>query len=505
MTAMTVEGRRLVLQGAEKRSGTASFSTMPRTLPASPRVGLLVVLAMAVGVICVNLLSLWVLVLPNSTTFALLAAAAGQTLNASACREDLSADLQVDATAKASPIRISYRLVYGQPYRGTYNKYSCAGMPNVTTVLPKELQGHGVVDFLTEVSTDLRIAVVGDSVGMQVAQAFEEALGSDVRHRTVYEQTHRENLVVSYPVRGGGAIISFRVNGMLWRDVEAVRRRLLRRQRQHRRLKDVLVPQPWNRSKIQAVLSRPMIPIENVDVLVQRITYPWTPLQNITHESLEGNTRVASQVFGMRTLIFVNMHFCNNVADQATYREFMKKREVVRSFARNYVPSSLNGAVRRVLVLDLDALADRLNECNARSLGFDTANTPFEEWMLGNWLGPIANESSGGDGTEEGRAKQHHYIGQVCAERVPHGSEFCLRSRVFLDGMHICPNTFAGRVNAGLACLIECAQVDDNREASRQDGVSFSDQGRSELRACEIRCNERFMSLIPIPEAKVAS
>jgi hypothetical protein len=458
------------------------------------------VLVMAVGIIFVNFVSLWLLVLPNSSTFALLAAAAGQRPKASACRENPSADLQVSATTKTNQSRIRYRLVHGQPYRAVYSRYSCVEWPNVSVPLPTELQQRGVVDFVTEVSTDFKVAVVGDSVGMQIAQIFEEALGSDRRYRTVYEHTHRESLVVSYPVRGGGAFISFRVNGMLWREVRVSRRRRLMRQ-QPRRLKDILVPQPWNGSKIHAVLSRPLIPIEKVDVLVQRVTYPWTPLHNITQQSLESNTRVASQAFGMRTLIYVNMHFCNNVADLATYREFREKREVVRSFARNYVPSSANDAVRRVLVLDLDDFVDRLNEVNARSLGFDTASTPFEEWMLGNWKGPIASDTSLGDGKEEGRAKQHHYIGQVCGEMVPHGSDFCLRNLIFLDGMHICPNAFAGRMNAGLACLIECAQADeDNDEANRQRGVSISDQ--SELRACERRCNNRFMSLIPILEGE---
>jgi hypothetical protein len=449
---------------------------------------------MAIGVIFVNLLSLWLVVLPNSSTFVHLAVP-DQKRNASACHKDRTA---LGEVTKKRPSRIQYKLIHEKSYWPLYSRFSCVEVPNASVSLPTELQGRGVVDFWTEVSTDLKVAVVGDSVGMQIAQIFEEALGSDPLHRTVYEQSHLQNLVVSYPVRGGGTFISFRVNGMLWRDLEVGWRRRPLSQRR-RQLKVVLQPQPWNRSKILNVLSRPLVPIQSVDVLVQRVTFPWTPLRNITHQSLASNTRVASEVFGMRTLIYVNMHFCNNVADPTIYREFLEKREVVRSFARTYVPKP-SDTVRRVLVLDLDDFVDRLNECNARSLGFDTENTPFEEWMMGSWKGPLANDTSEEKAVEQARLPQHRFIGQVCGERVPHGSEYCLRNLIFVDGMHICANTFAGRMNAGLACLIACAEADEREEVNQQLGSLVRKHGRSELRACERRCNNRFMSLRPIPE-----
>ena len=55
-----------------------------------------------------------------------------------------------------------------------------------------------------------------------------------------------------------------------------------------------------------------------------------------------------------------------------------------------------------------------------------------------------------------------------------------------MDGMHWCiMKETGGRLNAGLACLIQCSLIIDGRD--------------DEKRACQRRCNVQYMSLAPVP------
>jgi hypothetical protein len=401
--------------------------------------------------------------------------------------------------------RITYVLVQGRPYQPKYSTFSCRAYPHVVNPLPTNLLRHGLLDFFPDVSTSLKIAVVGDSVAIQMAQLVEEALGSQREHRVVHEETHVSNLVVSHPVRGGGALLSFRVNGMLWPELQMVRhlrrqRRLQQRttlrQHQHRQLQ--LFPQPWNRSQIDGAMNWPPYPIERVDVLVQRITFPWTPLRRITAESLERNNRMASEVFGMKTLVYVNFYFCNNVADPDMHRLFRDKLQLVRDFARSFVPQP-NATLQRILLLDMDRLVDLLNEENGRSIGYDTAIEPFEQWMMSHYRGSLdVNDTN----ATMQKPTQHHYHAQVCGEMVPDNALSCVRNSIFYDGMHFCPSALGGRVVSGIACLIECAEKDENMPPEQ---ASKGSEPNALLRMCERTCNDRFMSLEPIAPSEMVA
>jgi hypothetical protein len=255
-------------------------------------------------------------------------------------------------------------------------------------------------------------------------------------------------------------------------------------------------PQPFNRTEIEIALGPIKANAANamaaphpsaVDVLVQRVNFPWISLDMITMESLERNTILASELFQMETMVYVNMYFSNNVVDQDSYKIFLDKRDVVRNFVRTYVPPA-NSTLKRLLVLDMDRLVDLLNERNAQSIGFNTAHEPFERWMLSQTLGKY-----------QPHAVYRKHIAQVCGTLVPNHTNACARNMIFVDGLHFCPSTFAGRVAAGLACLVECAEHDrDNIE----DLLSVRGLD-SFLRTCERACNDKYMSLDPIPMSEM--
>jgi hypothetical protein len=371
--------------------------------------------------------------------------------------------------ASRSPGWISYRLLRGKPYLHLFNGFKCKVVPAKRDPLPPDLLRPGVFDFLPEIATNLKLAVMGDSVGMQIAQTLDEMAGTTQENRIIAESGQHDALAVSFPVRGGGVLATFRYNLLLDQKDELHRR--------NRRLK-----LSWNRTRMKEVLDRPMLPLRSFDVMIQRITFPWTKLSQISYESLKNNTDLVSDVFQAKTLILVNMHFCNNIINASMYRELTEKREVVRNFSRGYIPNA-DASIQRILVLDFDILTDLVNEVNAQSIGFDTRNTPVEEWMINHYMPPWSDGHS-------------HHIAHTCAEMVPDNSSSCIGNMISLDGMHICPSTFGGRITAGLACLIGCATEDEKRWPLTRYSEEL-------LRKCERRCNERFMSLKPIPTSEM--
>mmetsp|Transcript_5642 Transcript_5642/g.9925 ORF Transcript_5642/g.9925 Transcript_5642/m.9925 type:complete len:163 (+) Transcript_5642:93-581(+) len=80
-----------------------------------------------------------------------------------------------------------------------------------------------------------------------------------------------------------------------------------------------------------------------------------------------------------------------------------------------------------------------------------------------------------------GQRQIERKIGHTC------GDVNCnTKSMISYDGMHWCMRETGGRLNAGLACLIQCSLM--NNDETRDDVV----------RLCERKCNARFMSLVPL-------
>lgn len=61
---------------------------------------------------------------------------------------------------------------------------------------------------------------------------------------------------------------------------------------------------------------------------------------------------------------------------------------------------------------------------------------------------------------------------------------FIIYKQKKLDGMHLCPETFHGRINTALVCLLDCKY---NQQ-----------QQRTALMECSDGCNAKFMNLDPI-------
>ena len=76
------------------------------------------------------------------------------------------------------------------------------------------------------------------------------------------------------------------------------------------------------------------------------------------------------------------------------------------------------------------------------------------------------------------------------------GDKNCtILSDISIDGIHWCMDTFAGRLNAGLACLVQCSLVSASDDGDLQKSTLDS---KTMIDDCERICNAQYMSLDPV-------
>jgi hypothetical protein len=328
----------------------------------------------------------------------------------------------------------------------------------------------GLLDYSTQVTTDLNVIFMGDSISMQYGQAFEEAAGASRQHRSVlrYSWGRHEGLHVAAPVRGGGVVAGWRITGIMSRDRE-----------------NMELPNAkgggWKRSDAHNLTghtydtqddANATRTVGSFDAMVLRIPHGWIPLEAITVPALHEAVAMAHELFGVSTMVVVTLPFANNVVTMKDLTLLQEKNDLLRDFVNGWNKTDAIG-VDNLLLLEFGNFADLLMEWNGRLMGMDTSNANYTMENLGS-------------------ANRHfsQSIAQTCSQRVPVGAKKFERNLFSVDGQHWCMNTMAGRFNAGTACLLGCAYNDET-----------SSKSPLILRECEKRCNDQFMSLEPVPSS----
>lgn len=392
--------------------------------------------------------------------------------------------------------------------------------------LPVPPEMRPFFNFTTSIRTNLKILVLGDSVGIQFSEylqkvllhssnnladtntavlktAFNAGRGAASIHVTapifLDGKENRSSTLSSSP--GSGAIAGWRVTGMFlpdahgwapanynrgWKidDVEALRGFVsnatsltsgLLNGNLGKATKNITIG--MHEQEYQFVVSA--MESGDFDVFVHRIPSPsWATLEEVTEETLRATLELANQLFGVRVVVLMSMHFCNNVLTTVQRDEMDRRNRLVHQFARNWTAThekskgdnpKEKGGVHTVYVLDQGRLNDELMEWNARLLGFDTSINNYTDVKL-----------IGGK-----RERYRLSVGHVCGERVAHDSTNCVRNSVTRDGMHPCMNIIGPRIAAGLFCQLKCAyhRYDPNKNVV-SDG-SFS---------CAEACNDQYMN-----------
>jgi hypothetical protein len=421
--------------------------------------------------ICIGMAQLW----SNRSLYLYYGS---MTSDEEALRSLPSTETKVAASHKTT--RISYALYpkASYLYNNTFNPYYRCGGDRFP--LPEPLER--ALNFTTAVSTDLKILIMGDSVGKQFAHGFEEAAGAthENRHVLRYSWGLHEGLTLSAPVRGGGQVAGWRITGMLTEQAENK-------------------PLPnsnaggWVREDATALLNHSSShdilgegsgedghnkKTGYFDSMVFRIPHGWIQLKKITEKSLQQTVKLAHELFGVSTVVFVSMPMINNIQTMQDLLDLKNANERLRGFAQGWRTTRNNtggDGVKDVMVLEFGHLVDHLMEENARLMGYDTSDQNYTMNRLSS-----------------GYMKKS--VPLVCGNHTAVGAKECKGNSFSLDGMHWCMESIGGRVFAGLACLLGCAHNNDTPTSSHETTST------EDVHQCERLCNAQFMSLEPTPE-----
>lgn len=349
--------------------------------------------------------------------------------------------------------RISYSLLRNNTFQNLYSPdYRC----NKHQLHPHM---HDTLNFTTTISTNLKILFMGDSVAVQNAQSFQEAVGAVNRtilqHRQYPKTRGKHDSIFVSDAKGGGVVAGYRITD------------LLQRSRENKPLPNKSGG-GWVRKDVQKLLNHTIRneTIGSFDVVVFRIPHGWIDLSNITEAKLSETVELANELFGVQHVIFMSLPFVNNIMTAQDLQELHETNTMIKEFAKKK-----HSAVNTIMVLDFGHLGNALIEWNGQLLGFNVNdNTDY----LFERLSCCPKK-----GAKKGMRQA---IAQVCSQFVEHGKKKCGPGNGFsIDGTHWCSESLNGRLNAGTACLIQCLYSDVTN-----------------VRACGQDCNDRYMSLRPV-------
>jgi len=392
-----------------------------------------------------------------------------------------------------------------------------------------------VLDFTVSISTNLKILLIGDSVMVQLAQAFDEMAMMGTGHHNSYNnhpQPTRSIVWEAWRGHNGGTIAAPTLGGgatALWRMTA-----LLSKSRKGKPPANS-AGGGWSDTEIDALLGHSYqgytttttnsssnkhnstVTIGNFDVVVFRVMHGWMKSHEITHDRVVEAIELSHELLGATTVVLMTVPFTNNVI---TVEEILKVKEInndIREIARTWhTRTDYNGGVQNVLVLEYGTYYNHIIWSSAIHLGYNvTPPLRATEQTFDN-EGPtflLDRLQNVGEWPAS--------ISMVCSDTSSLGTERnkCDRNYLYLDGMHTCPETLASRYGVGLACLIGCAYngrrttnnsnngkaTNANREEDGQTINNNNDNDNVELhqqnmRACEQECNAQFLSVMPLEE-----
>jgi hypothetical protein len=236
------------------------------------------------------------------------------------------------------------------------------------------------------------------------------------------------------------------------------------------------------------------------DVIIHQIPFGWlqSPQEaDVTYDSLLDAAHSTHRYFGAKVVIFMTAPISNNV-DNIT-KSMRLVNHAVYNFSRSYVPRKDGRGIQSVQVLDLGRFSLELVTHNAAALG-----------MLKGSAEDIIQESRNGRGHDYYEQSRQSilmdHLGPALVHRLDCCSKetemivvnscgelpvnftqtkSCKKSSSSYDGMHWCLKETAGRINAAIACIIQCSYRDMENNADNAN-------------ECEERCNAMYMTVDPI-------
>ena len=386
----------------------------------------------------------------------------------------------VAVAAKAGKSSVSYQIVGENAVDYSEDWSNCTAGPYTNKFgrrqqfrAPLHPQIQELTNFSSTISLkNLRILVMGDSVAMQIFHMVDMAAGGSHDNRTVVEYAFGHHY--SYALSSTAKIGAWRITDMFLRANENR-------------------PPPnepgggWNATTARVLLSLPDPsngePIQSFDTIVFVIPLPWMKLAHFRASDFKESLQLANEVFGIKKAILLTMPFMNNVEYDRVPMLLEKNREIealVTDFEGNRTIPGIEGLV----MMDFAELMFQFIRANAALLGYlngtDSAEMPYLMTRIRDY-------------TPHARPAAAHVCAGPMFELRGQSLNFtlCDKNVISLDGIHLCPNAFGGRMVAATGCLLQCLYPDSNGGASRPTE-------HVDVLECQKECNSKFMTLRPI-------
>lgn len=336
---------------------------------------------------------------------------------------------------------ISYRLDHDRKYTLPTDSIIC---PDDRPPLPSTLSAKGQLDFTSFVSTNLKILVMGDSVGVhQIGQNFLEATTNGKMTNLTYfkqpaTQPYPNNHVAAVDTDGGGVAMVYRANDGLLSEA-------------------LLQNGPMGVSSHHVWKMREMLyrktGSSDVDAMVLVPPGGWIGMEEnirkaITLQTLSESIRVAGEIFGAKTVILTPPLISNNLVKLV--ENALPIRKTVLNMVEIYRHETFTeklGGVENVLFLDLTKYSIQLVHAQAASMGIVNRSHYTEFPDTETSAIPVLDEALQKKLPSE---KVQLPIPLICSELVDSGAGDCPRNAILVDGMHWCmKNSIGGRIHAG--------------------------------------------------------
>ncbi|KAL7539634.1 hypothetical protein ACHAWF_006466 [Thalassiosira exigua] len=370
---------------------------------------------------------------------------------------------------------VDYRCAVGEKVYQSKRYRLWGGIKGDRQPLAHPLNQSGVLDFAVHISEmKLRVLIVGNSLGEQLHAGLEEAMCYPPNMTAFVTSSDRQFMSTlstcntTYASNPDGQwikeprIVSSQSGGLLAvvKDNTNMIDTKTKWNRNNTAISSLMSALGNQRSSKRISLSS-IDENKLLDVLIYQFQSGHIDLHDFDEHYLEEAILAASDLFQATSVVLPTVAWMNNV-DSAKVEIWREVNDRIRKFGQLYTPNE-NMTVESVQVLDIAALSREYIETNAKILDI-SPNETYSLRLENLWESLVA---------------------QICAS-LPFADDAkgCLPGMVSLDGMHICPETFHGRINAALVCLLDC---------------KFNQQLRHHsLSACSDGCNSKYMNFNPI-------
>ena len=399
--------------------------------------------------------------------------------------------------------------------------------------LPPKLSKSTILNFTTSISTDLKILFLGDSLAEQFSQSYDASLLGKGYEQNRLARTYRNGanysnvhncLSVSAPIRGGGITAFWRIVTLMslsthsdnyvcehyWKSwsssqaLDLIQHRYVdpdkegndgttMKQDHNNQASEI----EWNTTFDKTNLH--LSSVDSFDAIVMRIPHGWLTLEQITRERIIEAITLSNEHVGAQTIIISTLPLNNNVVTTSDWQKVTEINHMLRNIARTWNHSE-PGKVKYILIQEFGNFTNQILRMNAEHIQMTNTSTP--DFTRDGW------ELSGAEFLLKRLSAESFWapsICMVCAQHTYHRMndknndvEDCVRNKISRDGIHWCVETVGPRYSASIACLLGCVYNGNEPDVNVKEKVVS-------LRQCEQKCNDKFMSILPVDKRWIQS